>query len=54
MINRYFHYKADKAYRVFSYVIFQTEEHKNIQYTDNSYDYTVLVFTTDYYSIFYR
>ena len=41
MINRYFHYKADKAYRVFSYVIFQTEEHKNIQYTDSSYDYTL-------------
>ena len=41
MINRYFHYKADKVYRVFSYVIFQTEEHKNIQYTDGSYDYTL-------------
>lgn len=28
MINRYFHYKADKAYRVFSYVIFRQ---KNIR-----------------------
>lgn len=31
MINRYFHHKADKVYRVFSYIIFQTEEQKNIR-----------------------